>query len=658
MKKIFTLGVFLVFLLGIGSNVSAATFTSRLSGISDVPTARGYRIGAWNAKSTWYDPTIVDTTTVSLPTYTDDVVVSEGDSIYLGATSYAQNLSVSGTLCMYNGGMYVNGDLTVNSAGIFSIKSNAYVKNIYNYGKIWAYNTNYNSAKILCVGYTNSGTSGTTVASTDDITILNDGVIGGQRADAAAGRNGCGFWIEYSNQAKSLTIKHSDNVTSGYTFNAGGIFPAWSPSGVATSTAATQDFNLYIKESVALFVSASPGIFSLQNGDTFTGYNRNCTIDAGDTVYVANSFHTRGSAPSASQGAMTYDVYGCIDLATYNRSKNEFDLYASANSSSVTANVKNGGSIIFGKTIGIVQSATGQTTALNAETGSTVKFGYTLAAPTITTTVNAVVTPSLFPASYYNLGFATSSYNTTLPAGLNYTVSNELSLTSGKVVLGTSNLAPASIVGGSATSYIVADGTGVLTQTASTSGTLFPIGTATGYAPVTVTPASDDIISANVSATASGTFAGYSINANEWTLTPQTATTATLAFTPTAADNTTSPAVFSGVGYADKTDATLSGSTYTVSGVSLAAAATPFATGGTTVATGIVSSATNNLTIYGANKSLVIRNAKAGDNVSVYGLTGSKVMSSVLDADNTTIAVMPGTYIVKVGSEIQKVIVQ
>jgi len=653
MKKIFTFGIFLTLILGIGNNVEAATFTSRLSGITNVPIVKTYRVGLWSARATWYDLTgVADTTTLALPTYNDDVSVSVGDSVNLSvSSSYCKTLNLSGTVCMFGGSLFVNGDITVNTGGILSLKSNVYCKNLFNAGKVWAYNTNYNSAKILGIGFTNGGSGATTVASSDDITIVNDGIIGGERSLAASGAVGCGIWVTYSNQAKSLTIKHSDNVTSGFTFNAGGLYPAWNPSGLAASTAATQDFNLNIQESIALFVTASPGIFSLQNGDNFAGFNRTCTIAAGDTVFAAGKFHTTGAAPGASSLSMTYNIYGCLDQATYNRSKNEFDLYSSATSPSVTVNIKDGGTLVFGKTININQSVAGQTTAIISEPNSTVKFGYTAAAPTIT------ATNTTFPASFYNLSIATNTNSVTLPSALR--VKNALTLISGKVTLGSSNLIASSISGGSATSYVVTNGTGSLSSNAATSGTLFPIGTTTGYAPVTITPASADTVSVIVSPTPTGTFTGYDVNLNEWILTPQIATTATLAFTPTTAANTTTPvAIFSGTGYATANSATLSGSTYTASGITLAASATPFATGGTTPATAIDSKTNDNLLIYATNNSLVVKNAKVGELVTVYGVSGSKVSSTVVKGNNTTMSLLPGIYIVKAGLTVQKVSVQ
>jgi hypothetical protein len=451
--------------------------------------------------------------------------------------------------------------------------------------------------------------------------------------------------------AKALNITGTAGSMPNRTFNAGGLVPGYNVSGTATSTAATQNFNLYIRngQSLAFFVSASPSITSLQNGDVFTGYTRACTIEQGASMYVATSFHCKASAPTASQGAMTYNIFGTLDLATYNRSKNEFDLYTSAGSDSVIVNVKNGGSLVLGKVVSFVQSVAGQTTALNAETGSNVTFGYTSSAPAIT------LTNTTFPAAFDNLAVATGTYSVTLPAALR--VKNILTLTSGKLALGSNNLIAGSLSGGSATSYVVADGTGTLSLNATTTGTLFPIGTATGYAPVAIMPASNDTVSARVVATPTGTFANYGINANEWTLTPQVATTASLTLTPTTATNVTNPAIFSGTGYATKTDALFTTGAYAATGFSLPASATVFATGGS-LGTALEFNTVNNLLIYSAKNSLVVKNAKVGDVVTVYGVSGLKVASSVVKDNTTTMTLMPGIYIVKAGSTILKVSVQ
>ena len=672
MKNIFTYGIFLFFLVGIGNNVQATAFTSRLSGISGVPSARGYRIGAWNAKSTWYDPSVIDTATVVVPTYNDDVTISAGDSIYLGNTSYAKTLTVNGTVCMYNGAMNINGDLTVNSTGVFSMKSNAYCSNIYNYGKLWCYNTAPNgSPKSLYVGYTYAGSL---AGGTGDYTIVNDGIFGSLRSNAVAGVIGGGFYLLFSNLAKSLTIQHSVGVTSGYAFSIAAIYPD-------TKTTVSQDFNLNIKESIALLRTSTQPSFTLTNGDVFLGFNRTCTIFPTDTVFVAGGFHVKGgsSQPSASIGNITYNVYGCLDVATLHPSStyNEFNLGATSaagNTSTLTLNVGDGtqanaGTLVLGKTIKVVRTSSSQTVTFNPSAYSTVTFGYASASPTITLTTNAVVDNTLFPTSFYNLTSNNSvGGSVTLPTGLNINVSNALTLTSGKFILGTTNLSAGSISGGSSTSYVVTDNTGTLTvPTTTATATLFPIGASatTSYDPVTITPTTGTSTAVKVTATLSGTAnSGINYNLREWTVTPATASASLLAFTPSLVDATVASMIAISPYYALIGRATGSATYINLnSSYSSGTYSSTYSSFGSFV-TGINSNATalqnanNNLLIYPVNNSLIVRNAKQGDLVSVYGISGLKVASSVVIGDNTTMSLKPGIYIVKTGSTIQRVIVQ
>jgi len=515
-----------------------------------------------------------------------------------------------------------------------------------------------------------------------DYSIVNDGRFGDFRTRAFANSvAGSGISIFYNGYSNSVTIGPSTTSVTPIAFNISQILPN------SSTTSTTNNLILNINESIGLAKYSSSPCFSLENGENFTGI-RTCNINAGDTVYIAGSFHVRGSAPSPSvgQGNMIYNVNGVLNFAVgTSNTTNELDLFTSALSPSVALNINSGGTLILGKALKLVaNAATGQTITFNPSAGSTVIFGV----PTgLTTATPITLTNASLPTSFDNfiinnsLGVAVTMSGTaaqtfvggitpisgliisnTTPGGVSLTsslrVRNVLALTSGNITLGSSNLIAGSISGGSATSYVVTSGTGTLSTNASTTGTLFPIGTTAGYAPVTITPAANDTVSALVSATPTGTFTGYAINANEWTLTPQSATTATLALTPTTATNTTLPAIFSGSGYAASTTATISGSTYTASGISLPASATPYATGGTTLGTGVELNTNNNMVIYSTKNSLVVRNATVGDLVTVYGVSGIRVASSVVRGDNTTVSVTPGIYIVKAGSTVQKVSVQ
>ena len=684
MKKIFTFGIFLLLLVGIGNNVSATIIKSAGTGLVGLD---------WSNAAAWAGGVVPTSANI------DSVQIVAGDSIIVNtAIQSCPTLIVSGVLNTNGFALYVNGNAIVKSGGILSIIKQVYCKNIYNYGKTWAptkTNSNTTTTVALYVGYTCTGTTAT--ASTDSCTILNDGIIGWYRIPSAGGTaKGCGLFVNYPNTAKAVNLTHSPGVTSGYVFTPLSFLPV-------NAGTQSQDFNLYINESAAVVGTSSSAPFSLHINDAFPTTNkRTCTIATGDTLFVAGYFH-KNSAPSVAQGQMIYNIYGCLDLGSYRQSKNEFDIYTSATlSSPVTINIGDGtlanaGTLVFGAAINIVPGAVNQI-IFNPTKYSTVKFNYktaptivltgfslsaynlnvnsfgvpstigalsvagdlTLAGPlSNTVTLNGTAVQTITGGSQIVTGLTVNnSLGTSLASPL--TVSGALTLTNGNLTLGSSNLTAGSISGGTTGSYVVTNGTGTLTQTAATTGTLYPIGTATGYAPATITPDAAVAIAASVSAT-TGTFTGYAVNVDEWTLTPATATTAALAFTPTTATNTTSPVIFSGVAsgiYAATTPAALSGSTYTASGISLAAVATPFATGGTSTGTAVETNTKSNLLVYSTKNSLVVKNAKVGDLVTVYGVSGLKVASSVVSGDNTILTLTPGIYIVKAGTAVQKVSVQ
>lgn len=80
--------------------------------------------------------------------------------------------------------------------------------------------------------------------------------------------------------------------------------------------------------------------------------------------------------------------------------------------------------------------------------------------------------------------------NTQAVLGQDIEVTGTLTLTSGKVQLGNNTLTlgnSATVSGASSTNYILTNGTGALKRQVSTSGVTFPIGTSSGYNPVTLT---------------------------------------------------------------------------------------------------------------------------------------------------------------------------
>jgi len=668
MKKLFTFGIFLFFLVGIGSNVKATVIKSAGTPVAGLD---------WTNTAAWAGGVV--------PTSTDSVQIMTGDSVAVSTEVSCVYLKIDGTFYL-NSKFHVNGDIVVN--GTFNDKSTGlYCYNLYNYGRFWASSATGSSSStrslFIGCGFTLSGTTYTVTYPTGlDYVLVNDGRFGDFPVRAVANSvSGSGISLFLNTAANSITIKPSATGIIPVAFGISQILPA-------TGTTTTNNFSLNIQEDVVLVKYSSSAAFSLQNSDTFSG-TRDCNISSGSTLYIAGYLHTRNGIPSTNQGQMNYNVNGGLDLSTYSTasSTNEIQLYTSASSPSVAINVNATGTLIFGKAIKLTaNAATGQTIAIKVVPGSNVKFGLPtgLAIPTLITATNVSFPLSLDNTTISNTNGVSLSLagaaaqtivggntpisaltiNNTATTGValssSLTVTGALTLTTataGKLSLGNNNLTVGSIVGATSTSYVVTDGTGKLSQTATTSGSLFPIGTVTGYAPVTITPAVSGVVSASVSATTTGTFTGYAVNANEWTLTSAAATTATLALTPTTATNTTSPVIFIGTGYADKIDATVSTATYTAAGISLPASATIFATGGTTLGTAVESNTANKLLVYAANKSLVVRNASVGDVVTVYGVTGLKVASSVVKADNTSMAVVQGIYLVKVGAKTTKVVV-
>ena len=696
MKNIFTYGIFLFFLLGMGNNVKATTFTAQNS-------------GTWFAKSTWY-PAGTDTITTPantpLPSYADDVVIPAGDSIWTTQTQGCNSITLSGTNSIFyqNGSFYTN-TITVNSGATFNMRTSLYCLNIFNYGKFYcpgSAGTGSPKTLYLGVGFTYSAGTYTAAYPTGDYSIVNDGRFGDFASSAVKGLYSSGIYIYYNRWANSISINPSSSSVTPVAFAIAAIAP-YASGGTGNPTS---NFTLNIGENIALVKYSTVFCFSLQNSDVFSG-TRTCNIAAGVTLSIAGYFHVKGSVIAQSQGNMVYNINGTLDFASLatGSTVNEMDLYTSATSPNVAINVNSGGSLILGKAVKLIASAaTGQTIAISPATGSNVTFGQPtgLAVQTPITLTNATfptsfgnltvnnsygVTLANDPTVSGNLNLSGPLYNTVTLNGITaqtitgvspvkgliinnslgatlasaLRVRNALTLTSGKVTLGSNNLIAGSISGGSSTNYVVTSGTGALSLNSdATLGTLFPIGTTTGYAPVTITPAANDTVSASVSATPTGAYTGYTINANEWTLTPQNATTATLGFMPTATISTAAPIIFSGVlagSYITATAATLTSGTYSATGISLPVTATPFATGGSPV-TAIESNTNNNLLIYSAKNTLVVRNATIGDLVTVYGISGIRVASSIVRSDNTTVSLTPGIYIVKAGSTVQKVSVQ
>ncbi len=643
--KIFTFFCTLLFFIFTGTRVYSATITAN-SGL----------VGAnWSDVATWIGGVV--------PTLADDVVIPAGDSIVVDNSSYSRcsSLVLNGSL-FANATFYVSGDITVNTTGRLSLKSNIFCSNIYNYGIVWCPGAAYGgSPKSLYVGYS-FGPTGTQIVGTGDYVVVNDGIFGDRRASALANKVGSGIYLYYSNLSKSLTIRPSSPSVTGYSFNIAALLPA-------NAGTSTQDFNLDIQESMALLRTSTYHCFSLQNGDAFPGYSRTCTIAAGDTVFVGGLFHTKASAPNVDQGNITYNVYGCLDFVTCNPNKSEMDLYATSyagNSSTLKINVGDGtatnaGSLVLGRAITLNRSLSSQNIAVNLADYSSVVFGYSTI-PTFQCLTAGVTDYSIFPSSYYNLSINNTA-GVPIPSSGAISVRNALTLTAGKLTLGNYDLIASSISGGSSSNYVVTSGTGKLGISSFSTTTTLPIGSsASAYAPVVIVPTAATSFSARVGASHAGTAPdGYALNAEEWVLSPGAASSvASVALTPSVASYTTSPSVFYGDGassYSLLPSSSYSSGTYTASAIT--DYTNPFTTGGASATTSIVSAANNNISVSVVNNKLVVDdNVGKGAEVSVYALAGVKSASKTVVAGPVEISLLPGIYIVKAGSKTSKVIIK
>lgn len=183
-----------------------------------------------------------------------------------------------------------------------------------------------------------------------------------------------------------------------------------------------------------------------------------------------------------------------------------------------------GGTITGSGTMSVPTTATvsnsyadGVTTAFIAKCGCGSSHTYEF------TGTLAQVTGTGLPSSVAGLVINNSS-NVALSSTLTAT---NLTLTSGKLLLGANDLTVTTISGANSSNYIVTDGIGGLTQNVSTSEKEFPVGSGTdSYDPVTITPsaASPFKVSVNKTNSASdfpGSIVDYSKVAKRvWSITP------------------------------------------------------------------------------------------------------------------------------------------
>lgn len=260
----------------------------------------------------------------------------------------------------------------------------------------------------------------------------------------------------------------------------------------------------------------------------------------------------------------------------------------------------------------------------------------------------AQVVGSDFPSIVNNL---TLNNAAGLNLGTATTVNGILTLTAGALTLANNDLtlgALGTISGGSAAAYIATTGTGKIIQpVAATTAKLFPIGTASSYDPVTVTPTDASNFSAKVYTTLSGTAAsGYFYNAKEWDLTSSAPSSTLVSLTPSAVTATGVNAVIGHYvsGNYENIPATVSTNTYTATITTFS----PFVTGQTDLPTKLDIGKASQILFDGQ----IIHNNENVD-IKVFDVTGKLILTS---NKSVNMASNPnGIYIIKSELGVQKI---
>ena len=253
----------------------------------------------------------------------------------------------------------------------------------------------------------------------------------------------------------------------------------------------------------------------------------------------------------------------------------------------------------------------------------------------------------------YVIGDITLNNSNGLTLGSDLTVNGALTLTAGKVTLGTKNLTVGSIVGATSSNYIVTDGAGTLSQTVADGATkLFPIGaSASSYDPASVTPVTGTTFSAKVSSTLSGSATyGVRYNQKEWNITPAIASSTVIALTPSnLVESVTSPVIGHYVSGAyvnsaatmDISNTIFSGTFDTFS---------PFVTGANVDVTAVRDGVNNTTQAFATDNHLIINGTVTNDMITVYGLNGQIVAKVNAAGKQTVLNLNQGIYLVNVKS--------
>ena len=298
--------------------------------------------------------------------------------------------------------------------------------------------------------------------------------------------------------SSTATVKNAFIVASGSTLD----FPVTNTHSITINAGASATINGTVKAGKAGgFTGTIAGTATTTTVSVvFADATPNLTIGASSTIeyYRPNAAQTVSALPSGVNYAnLTLSETGCTAATSKVISTNGVTVngiltisLAGVLSSSSTVNadkitLANGATIV--RTLGALDAA-----PLYSGTYNVTYNGTT--AQTIGVELPTAVSNALNNLTVNNVAGVTLGSNTT--------INGMLTLTSGKLILPANSIlriaSGNAIVGGSSTNYIVADPSAVVRMDAISSERLLPIGNATKYLPITITPASAESLNIKV----------------------------------------------------------------------------------------------------------------------------------------------------------------
>ncbi len=425
---------------------SSITFTTNINDVSTpAPSYIAIANGNWASTSTWSSGIVPGTSSnVSIPTGTT-VTIAAAVTRDAGTTTTVSGTLILSAVLTANGAVAVNGGtIQVNQAGMGSTTTNS-IHFVYD-----------DNAKLI-VNNTSAATVGDASVYWGKTYAANEATTTAPRTVIISGTASFGVY-----GAGTRTVANLLQITSNV--------PLATTTGSITVTGT-------FEVSGAITLNAS----LICNGI--------CQIDAGGSI---------------TAGTYAAPTYGSSSILKYNRGTATTVgaewLTGSANPG-YPANVEiaNGTVTSAATARSLSKNFTidaGATFILNGASGNLTMLGNWVNNGTFTPNTSTV---SLNGTSAQTLTGATNFYNLILNNTANLTLNNDvvignnLTLTNGKIVLGTSNLSvpnPTSLSGASSTKYIVTNGTGTLkigNIGSTSSDVVFPVGFSTSsYTPLTL----------------------------------------------------------------------------------------------------------------------------------------------------------------------------